>query len=367
MAERFHTIRAKGIAVTIDLAVGHLRALAIEAGGRRLTPLYTAPWVDDPAIAEDEAIVPNLRALSGDFFCAPFGGTDEEGVPTHGWPANSRWGHLETLRHPEGGTVARYALEKRPRGARLIKEITLRDGHPFVYQRHIFGGGSGTISVASHAMTRFATRGRLSFSPKAYAETPATPLESDPARGRYALAYPARFTDLGEAPLRDGGATDLRTYPIASRHEDFVMLVEAPGNRLGWAAAIRDDAGDVLLSLKNPKNLPVTMLWFSNGGRDYPPWNGRNVGVLGIEEARAYSSNGYAASAAANPLSNSGVPTVLELRSDGTAEVRHVIGGLPLPKGFAEISSVESERHKLRLRDASGSAYSVPYDPAFLE
>ena len=80
-------------------------------------------------------------------------------------------------------------------------------------------------------MTKFATRGRLSFSPKAYAETPATPLEPDPARGRYALAYPARFTDLGKAPLKDGGTTDLRSYPIASRHEDFVMLVEAPGSR----------------------------------------------------------------------------------------------------------------------------------------
>ena len=367
MGERFHTIRAEGIAVTIDLAVGHLRALEIEAGGRRLTPLYTAPWVDDPAIADDETIPPNLRALSGDFFCAPFGGSDEDGVPSHGFPANSRWDHLETRAHPGGGALARYALEKRVRGARLVKEIALRDGHPFVYQRHIFEGGAGTISVASHPMTKFATRGRLAFSPKAYAETPAQPLEPDPARGRYALAYPTRFTDLGQAPLRDGGTTDLRAYPIASRHEDFVMLVEAPGNRLGWAAAIRDDAADIVLSLKNPRDLPVTMLWFSNGGRDYPPWNGRNVGVLGIEEGRAYSAHGYAASAAPNPLSEAGVPTVLQLRPGGSAQVRHVVGGLPLPDGFAEISSVTAEANVLRLRSSSGAVQSAPFDAAFLE
>jgi hypothetical protein len=365
MAERFHTIRAEGIALTIDLAVGHLRALEIEAGGRRLTPLYTAPWVDDPAIADDESIPPNLRALSGDFFCAPFGGADEEGVPPHGWPANSRWEHLETSPHADG-TVARYALQKRPRGARLIKEIALRDGHPLVYQRHVFEGGSGAISVASHAMTQFPTRGRLAFSAKAYAETPAQPLEPDPARGRYALAYPARFTDLSQAPLRNGGTTDLRSYPIASRHEDFVMLVEAPGNRIGWAAAIRDDSQDVLLSLKNPGDLPVTMLWFSNGGRDYPPWNGRNVGVLGIEEGRAYSARGFAASAAPNPLSQSGVPTVLELRPDGTAEVRHVIGGLPLPDDFTGVASVEADGNTLRLGSSSGASLSVPFDAAFL-
>ena len=90
------------------------------------------------------------------------------------------------------------ALQKHILGARLIKEITLRDGHPFVYQRHVFEGGEGAISVASHAMTKFATRGRLSFSPKAYGEAPPNPQESDPARGRSALAYPSRFEDLGQ-------------------------------------------------------------------------------------------------------------------------------------------------------------------------
>jgi hypothetical protein len=78
-------------------------------------------------------------------------------------------------------------------------------------------------------------------------------------------------------------------------------------------------------------------------GRDYPPWNGRNVGVLGIEEGRAWSANGYAASAAPNPLSQSGVPTVLDLDPDGTAEVRHVVGALPRPDGWTQIAALEVE------------------------
>lgn len=366
MSERFHTTAAAGIRLTVDLAVGHVRSLEIERDGRRLSPLYTAPWVDDPSISNDDSIQPNLRALSGDFFCAPFGGTDEEGVPTHGWPANSRWEHMDTRPHPKGGAISRYLLQKPVLGASLIKEVTLRDGHPFVYQRHIFTGGTGAISVASHAMTKFSTRGRLSFSPKAYAETPGQALESDPSRGRHALAYPARFTDLAQAPLEGGGTTDLCNYPIASRHEDFVMLVEAPGRSFGWAAAIRGDAADIVLSLKNPADFPVTMLWFSNGGRDYPPWNGRNVGVLGIEEGRAWSANGYAAALAPNPLSASGVPTVLKLDANGTAEVRHVIGGLPLPAGWTEIASVEAAKDTITLRDASKASYDAPYDADFL-
>lgn len=366
MSERFHEIRAAGIRVVLDLAVGHIRSLEIAHGDRRLTPLYTAPWVDDPSITQDGSIPANLRFLSGDFFCAPFGGADEQGTPNHGWPANSPWDHLEMVAHPHGGSVARYALRKRPFGARLIKEFTLRDGHPFVYQRHVFEGGAGATSVASHAMTKFATRGRLSFSSKAYAETPARPLETDPAKGRYALAYPQRFADLGQASLKDGGTTDLGSYPIASRHEDFVMLVEAPGDQLGWAAALREDAADILLSLKTPADFPVTMLWFSNGGRDYRPWNGRHVGVLGIEEGRAWSANGYAASVAPNPLSDSGIPTTLRLDPAGIAEVRHVIGGLPQPGGWKEVAAVRVEGDKLKLTDVAGDALSVPYDASFL-
>jgi hypothetical protein len=366
MAERFHTVRAAGIAVTIDLGVGHLRAVEIERDGRRLTPFYTAPWIDDPAIAQDESIPGNLRFLSGDFFCAPFGRSDVEEAPPHGWPANSAWAHLDTRAHPGGGSIARFALGKAVMGARLIKEITLRDGHAFIYQRHVFEGGSGAVTTASHPMTRFATHGRLSFSPKAYAETPDFPQEADPARGRSALAYPARFADLGKAPLKDGGTTDLRSYPIASRHEDFVMLVEAQGSPLGWAAAVRPDAGDIVLSLKNPAHFPVTMLWFSNGGRDYKPWNGRNVGVLGIEEGRVWSAYGHAASIASNPLSESGVPTALQLQPGGTAEVRHVIGGVPLPTGWSEIASVEPTAGALTLRGVGGGHAKIPFDTGFL-
>ena len=121
-----------------------------------------------------------------------------------------------------------------------------------------------------------------------------------------------------------------------------------------------------MLSLKNPRDFPVTILWFSNGGRDYPPWNGRNVGVLGIEEGRAWSANGYAASVAPNPLSQSGVPTSLQLHPGGSAEVRHVIGGLPLPEGWTEIGVVEAGVESLTLRDVSGASSAVPCDLEFL-
>ena len=77
--------------VALDPSVGNIRHLSFAAGPRRIAPLHSAPWVDDPAIQGDATIHPVERRLSGDFFCAPFGRNDVEPAPTHGWPANSAW------------------------------------------------------------------------------------------------------------------------------------------------------------------------------------------------------------------------------------------------------------------------------------
>jgi hypothetical protein len=365
MAEPFHVLEAKGVRVVVDLRVGHVRAFSLEHGGRTLTPLHTAPWVDDPSVTQDQSLPGNLRFLSGDFFCAPFATSDVEPAPLHGWPANSPWRLLETLRHVDGVT-GRYELERNVMGARLVKEFTLRDRHPFLYQRHVFIDGTGAVPVANHAMTRFAAGGTLSFSPKAYAATPDRAQETDPARGRSRLAYPARFTDLTRAPTVDGTTADLTRYPFADRHEDFVMLVEAPGGSLGWAAAARPDRGDLFLSLKHPGTYPVTFLWFSNGGRDYAPWNGRHVGVLGVEEGRSLPATGHRASIEPNDMTRAGIPTALALVPRGEAEVRNVIGGLAIPQGWARVADIVTGPGRVEVVAPDGARLSAPFDDGFL-
>jgi hypothetical protein len=357
-------LEARGIRVSLDLEIGHLAALEIDAGDRTLKPLHRAPWADDEAVRRDASLLPNLRGLSGDFFCAPFGLSDVEEAPPHGWPANSAWHKLDTLKVP-GGVTARFALERRVMGSRLTKEITLRDGHPFVYQRHIFEGGQGAISVAHHPMTRFSGQGRLSFSPKRFVETPPASLEPDPALGRFALAYPARTDAPGPFPLAAGGETDLRDYPVADRHEDFVALAEAPHGGPGWTAVLRDPERDVLVILKDPAELPVTLLWFSNGGRDYPPWNGRHTGVLGIEDARCYSSLGHRASAMSNSWSEAGIPTAFRLAPGTLVSVRHILGALPAGQGWTEVTGLEAGARELRV-DASAGSATLPFDGTFL-
>jgi hypothetical protein len=362
----FHRLEADGVRAVLDLRAGHVRSLVIEQAGRTIEPLHTAPWVDDLTIAEDGGIDSVLRRLSGDFFCAPFAASDLHEAPPHGWPANSPWRVLESGRHEPDLTVARYELEKRIQGAKLIKELSLRDNHPFLYERHIFVGGEGALPVANHAMTRFDAPGRLSFSPKLFGETPDVALELDPARGRSKLRYPSRFGDLTTAPMADGGFADLTRYPICAAHEDFVSLIEDPRSPLGWIAALRPDRRDMALSLKNPRDYPITMLWFSNGGRDYPPWNGRHCGVLGLEEGRTYAGQGHRRSVAENAWSREGVATALSLDPGGEVEVRNVIGGVAAPEGWSDIVTITAEPSRLTIFERDGGRLLAPFDSAFL-
>jgi hypothetical protein len=366
MAELFHTLGAEGIEVTLDLRVGHIRSLVVTRGGRRLAPFHTAPWVDDPSITSDETIPANLRYLSGDFFCAPFSTSDIEDAPPHGWTANSPWRLIETLREPDGVTAV-YRLERTVMGAEVEKRFTLRKGHPFLYETHVFSGGSGAVPVANHAMVRLPAGGRLAFSTKDGVETPQTPIEADPAIGRSRLAYPASASDPLRMPLADGGFADLCRYPFAERHEDFVTLVEHRDNRLGWFAASRPDSCDAMISLKNPQDYPVTFLWFSNGGRDYAPWNGRHIAVLGIEEGRANATYGHRASIEPNALSNAGVPTALALSPGGRVAVKNVIGAVPLGASGSPITDIKQRDGALELLCEDGTRFDMPFDTAFLD
>ncbi len=362
---QLHTVALAGSEFVLDLAAGHIRRLALSDAGRILAPFHVAPWVDDPAIANDPSLPANLRHLAGDFFCAPFAASDVEDAPPHGWPANSPWDVVESDADHDSAT-ALYRLQKTVLGASVEKRLTLRRDHPFLYETHTFVGGEGAVPVANHAMAALPTGGRLAFSPKLRIETPATALEPDPARGRSLLAYPTTTADPTRVALRDGGFADITRYPFADRHEDFAMLIEAPGHALGWCAVSRPATRDAMLSLKNPRDFPVTFLWWSNGGRDYSPWNGRHTGVLGIEEGRSFSLGGHRASTAPNPLSEAGIPTALSLIPNDRAAVRNVIGAIALPDSGAVVTVVTDEGGSLLVRFEDGTERAVPFDSDFL-
>ncbi|EYD74909.1 hypothetical protein Rumeso_03550 [Rubellimicrobium mesophilum DSM 19309] len=345
------TVQAEGIRFGFDPMPGLLDGFTVTEGGREIAPLHRAPWVGtgEPM---PEGAGPMMAKLGGDWFCAPFGGS-AEGSPLHGWTAGARW---QVVRQ-DGGTL-RAVLERPVLGATVVKELSVEDGHPFVYQRHALVGGQGRVPVANHANLSLKTGGIIRTSAKSAWETPGTPQESDPARGRSALRYPARSEDPRAFPSVEG-SSDLTRYPWNPRHEDFVVGIEAKGHRLGWTAVARPEEEDLYLSLRDARVLPMTMLWHSNGGRDYAPWSSRHFGCLGVEEGAADKMLGLSTEA---DLSG---PGALTLVPDGLAEVRHVIGAIAWPTG-EPVAEVAERDGTVEVRGEGGAVRRVPFRAGFL-
>jgi hypothetical protein len=357
-------LAVEGVSVAVTPVGGLLEGLTIDDGGRRLRPLHLAPWVGHGTEVPADA-APHLALLEGDFFCAPFGAPDEAGVPFHGWPANGSWTERGVVRAEDGALTARYELVERVRGARVTKEVTLRPGHPVVYQRHVLAGGEGAVPLAHHAMIRVPGGARLSFSRKDFGATPASPQESDPARGRSILAYPRRFDGLGAVPLADGTTRDARAYPFAEGHEDFLTLYDPRDARIGWSAAVAAADGFLFFAVKDAAVLNQTSLWMSNGGRKYAPWSSRHTAVLGIEEGSTYFGDGRVASAGPNAFAQEGYRTAVPLRPDGEVVVRYALGALAA-EGWSEVADVRLSAGALSIVDRSGTSRTVPFDDGFL-
>jgi hypothetical protein len=270
-------ISARGISFNFALHCGIVSAFVVQDKGRKLSMIHRAPWAGSDTPLPPGA-PPHQAHLEGDFFCAPFSDATADNAPLHGWPANGLW---QVSGETDARTL-RCTLHQTVMGAAVQKTLSLTDGHPFLYQQHVFTGGQGAIATANHAMISLPNGGQLRFSPKRWFETPADAPETNPARGRSRLRYPARSADPRHFPAADGTMIDITHYPFGPAHEDFVIGVESPDSPLGWTAITRPKERDLYLSLRHPKHLPMTMLWHSNGGRDYPPWNGNHKACLGL-------------------------------------------------------------------------------------
>ena len=328
--------------------------------GRTISLLHRVPWLEE-AIPDD--VPPMLRGLRGDFSCTPFGDSDllpEETRP-HGATANATW----NLGSSDNSNLE---LELQPSimGARVTKRFFVRQGHAVAYQQHQFHGGSGALPVGHHAMIHTTEPLLLGCSNWVWGGTPPAALESDPAMGRSSLAYPQRFSDLREVRLANGKTCDLTTYPRLERSEDLVMLVADSSLPFAWSAATNQRAGWVWFALKNPRVLRSTLLWLSNGGRDYPPFSGRHTSVIGIEEVSAYFHLGHRASVQANPLSTQSIKTALELCPDGEVAIRYAFGIAAIPDGFGRVAQIHAAPDGITLEDEGGRCVQAAADLEFI-
>ena len=361
------------------------KARVVHKATRRIQPYAIAPWaVAQEALPADTPAL--LRALRGDFFCAPFGANTlpfrGERHPPHGETANGLW-KLEGLSQSgsragsdcAGGRSTLHAsLCTSVRKGRVDKYLTLVDGHAAVYCRHLLTGMNGPMSLGHHALLKFpATPGSgiLSTSRFVYAQVLPTLFEAPEQGGYQCLKAGATFRALDRVPIaypgRDGGCTDLTRFPARKGFDDLVLLTADSRLRFAWTAVTFAREGYVWFALRDPRVLRHTILWMSNGGRRYPPWSGRHSAVLGVEDVTAYFHYGLAESARRNPMNRRGFPTSLNLDARNTTAVNYIMGVAAAPRGFARVAHIEGSDDGIHLIETSGRHIRVTLDVSFLD
>lgn len=351
------------VSFDFDRQGGMLRNFTVTSKtGAAIKPLHIAPWALEPVEAFDDISLVEQK-LSGDFFCAPFGGGGEE--PIHGNTANGLWRALPRSHGDasDDAITAVYQLREDVQGAVVTKHFELRSGDPLLYQRHQFRGGEGHLPVGHHAMICVPGGAALSFSEKQFAATPEVAPEPDLSRGMSLLSYPQMVDGSGPLETRSGDQVDIYTYPFADNHEELVIMAERPSTQLGWTAALARQDGFLFFAIKDATVLPETLLWMSNGGRNYAPWLSRHKYVLGIEEV---ATNCHYKGTFASDIGRSphGLPQGLTLSPGHVTTINYAFGAIEPPEGWTRIRDIQISTDHLVLVDASGETRTVTFHGA---
>lgn len=328
-----------------------------------IRPYAIAPWAEELL---PSGTPPMLAALRGDWLCSAFGENIEphagRKLPPHGETANRDW---ECLGRSEAavGCALRLGVELPLQGGYCEATTALLNDHTVIYQRHDLCDLTGPINPGHHATLAFPDiegAGRLSFSLHIHARTYFEPTERPENRGYSWLKPDAEITNLREAPCIDGSMTDLCRYPARRGFEDVAILCTDPKVELGWSAVTFPEQEFAWFALRDPKQLASTLLWFSNGGRHFPPWNGRHINVMGIEDITAFFHVGIAASCRPNLLTERGIRTCLEPDTQGRLSIPYIQGVARIPAGFDEVASIRPEHHGGAISLVAKSGIVVP-------
>ena len=119
-------------------------------------------------------------------------------------------------------------------------------------------------------------------------------------------------------------------------------------------------------ALKNPRILPETVLWQSNGGRSYPPFSSRHRRVIGLEEVCSYFHLGHAASIGDNPLAAPRHPDRDHAGVVHQVAIPYVFGLAATPAGFGAVARVDEDDGGILLVDGNGREAFAAVDLSFV-
>lgn len=348
------SVESDTIRAWTTLHAAHTAPVEFKLDGRTVSPYSVSPWQR----GEFEGIPDLLGVLRGDFWCMPFGPHGD--LPYHGEVANNPWQIAESVEHKLLLRIEPSDLAKGQPGSHPVvtKEVLVKDGENAFYQEFTVTGVAGEWSYGTHPIIDFSKmpegKSRISTSPISWAGV-YPGVFSDPSQGeKQILESGAVFSSLSAIPLTGGGSLDMTRYPSKAGHEDLIMYANGPSSGgLTWTAATLD--GYLWYSLKNPRDLPGTLMWISNGGRSQAPWSSRHLGRIGFEDVCSYFSHSVTKSRE-KLLVSQGVATVREFKVDETVKIRSVQGVAIWPDSAEAVSNIEPDGpNKVKITGEKGT------------
>ena len=375
-------VETKNISLAVTQLGGHMAPVSFYTDTERsVQPYYISPWQEEHGHDID---VPVLVPLRGDLFCMPFGDNNSyrgEEHTAHGETATGKW-HYEQLDEDGDETIVTLFMEtgkeadKKGRPSMVTKQFRLIDGQNVLYIKHTLEGFTGPMSLGHHATLAVPEQEgsmRIATSPFRFGLTNPRPKDCFAAdREYYSIAPDEAFTDLGRVPTvwKEVPYTDCSRFPARKGFMDVIGVYSdrtgnAPPESLAWTAAAIPSKRYLWFSLKDASVLPATVFWMANGGRHAPPWNGRNR-CLGLEDVCSYLAEGLAPSAARNPVSERGIPTIIELTPKQETVINYIQGVVKIPESFDRVADIRFEEGKAVFTAVSGESVETAVDWQFL-
>lgn len=297
--------------------------------GRRVKPFYEAPWLNEPGPVEPEL----LAGMRNEFPCAPFGGLYEpEGLVAE-WRTTASseisegdgpLSDSDLLLHGYCGANDWQLVSRTDNSVKIA--IDYPDTSPIrrITRTVSADPAAPAIDFSIIIEARQTCRRPIGVHPNISLPNFSGALEIKPAGFEFGMVHPfgpepgvsravpgAVFGDLAAVPLTAGGTARFDRLPFAYDTEETLQLCGCEGSvelvnseteagyRLSWDASV----------------LPCLLLWISNRGRAYAPWNNRNL-CVGVEPMSGAFDLGSRASIADNPINERGVRTAVTLSPD---------------------------------------------------
>ncbi|NRA87349.1 MAG: hypothetical protein HRU28_08135 [Rhizobiales bacterium] len=275
-----------------------------------------------------------IANLAGEWPCVPFGNLNTALNLPDDWP-NVKNNEIDQFPHGYGANnvwkinkISQNIIEasiEYPKNhpiKKLVRRIELGlENNIINFQLDIFSKQKTEIPFAIHPTFNIDNNSSASYKLEIDDDVRAWTYPVDLEANQSLFKPNQQNVSIKAIQNNEGNIIDVMSLPFSTESEDLLMLVNVKG-KIGPINTVEK----YKIELKWDNNiLPNCVLWYSQGGRKYPPWNGRNF-ALGIEPCAAAFDLGKSISCSnQTPLANAGIKTTITLSPEQAFSFKYSI------------------------------------------